>query len=75
MIHESLKEYLEHNGIAEKDLAKKLGVTIAYVSMLKRGLRRPSPEMARKIEAMTGIPFRRLLLGDETGKARSASLK
>jgi transcriptional regulator with XRE-family HTH domain len=65
MIHESLKEYLEHNDMAEKDLAKKLGVSISYVSMLKRGERRPSPELAKKIERVTGIPFRLLLLGNE----------
>jgi transcriptional regulator with XRE-family HTH domain len=71
MIHESLKEYLEHKGMAEKEFAKKLGVSIAYISLLRRGLRRPSAKLARKIEVMTGIPFRRLLLPDEKGKVRN----
>jgi len=71
MIHESLKEYLEHNGIAEKDFARKLGISIAYVSMLKSGRRRPGVDLARKIERLTGIPFRRLLLPDENGKVRN----
>jgi transcriptional regulator with XRE-family HTH domain len=75
MIHESLKEFLEHSGMAEKEFAKKLGVSIAYVSMLKRGQRRPSAKLARKIEAMTGIPFRRLLLPDENNKIRDFVLK
>ena len=74
MIHENLKEYLEHTGISEKDLAGKLGVSNAYVSMLKRGQRRPSARLAQKIEALTGIPFRRLLLGNEATKIRTLSL-
>ena len=62
MIHETLKEYLETGIVSERDLAEKLGVSISYINMLKRGERRPSPELAQKIETITGIPFRSLLL-------------
>jgi transcriptional regulator with XRE-family HTH domain len=75
MIHESLKEYLEHRRIPDKEFAKKLGISIPYVSMLKRGQRRPGVDLARKIERITGIPFRRLLLPDENSKIKNFVLK
>lgn len=65
MIHESIEEYLTSHNMSEAELAEKIGVTQAYVNMLKNGERRPSPELAQKIEAATGIPFRNLLLPGE----------
>lgn len=65
MIHKNLKKYLESGHLSEKELAEKLGVTISHVNMIKRGERRPSPELAKKIEEITGIPFQALLLGDD----------
>lgn len=64
MIHESIEEYLTQNKMSEAELAEKIGVTQAYVNMMKKGERRPSPELAQKIEAVTGIPFKNLLLPD-----------
>jgi transcriptional regulator with XRE-family HTH domain len=61
MIHKNLQEYLNAGTDSEKNLAGKLGVSVSYVNMIKRGTRRPSPELAEKIEKATGIPFRLLL--------------
>ena len=62
MIYENLKEYMENTKVTEKEIAEKLGVSTSYVNLIKNGERRPSPELAEKIEALTGIPFRKLLL-------------
>lgn len=69
MSYKNLKQYLDKGDVTEKDLAERLGVSIAYVNMLKRGERRPSPELAVKIESITGIPFRKLLLANENDAA------
>lgn len=58
MIHENLKEYIDGGAGTEKELARKLGISIAYINMLKHGHRRPAPDLALKIEKLTGIPFR-----------------
>jgi transcriptional regulator with XRE-family HTH domain len=69
MIHENLKEYLENSGVSEKELAEKLDISLSYINMLKNGDRRPSPQLAEKIEAITGIPFRKLLLNGTNNAA------
>lgn len=66
MIHESIREYLEHTGTSERELARRLGVSVSHLNMIKHGDRRPSPELAQKIETLTGIPFRKLLLSKES---------
>lgn len=65
MIYENLKEYMEHLKLKERELAEKLGISISYLNMLKNGQRRPSPELALKIENITGIPLRKLLQIEE----------
>ena len=55
MIHEMLK------GITDKELAARTGCCVANINMIRHGKRRPSPELAAKIEAITGIPLRTLL--------------
>jgi transcriptional regulator with XRE-family HTH domain len=64
MICESITEYLEKTGAKESELAEKVGVSQPHLNMIKKGMRRPSPELAQKIEEITGIPFRKLLLPD-----------
>jgi transcriptional regulator with XRE-family HTH domain len=61
----SIREYLQKTHQTARELAEKVGVSEAYVLMLKAGKRRPSPELAKKLEAVTGIPFRKLLLPSE----------
>ncbi len=67
MIHKTINEYLMHKHMTPKQLAAKLGISESYMSMLRSGRRRPSPELARKIEALTGIPLKNLLF--KTGRA------
>jgi transcriptional regulator with XRE-family HTH domain len=62
MKYKNIQEYLARTGQTEKQLADSIGVSQAFVSMLKRGVTRPSPKLAEKIESVTGIPFRALLL-------------
>ena len=69
MTHKNIKEYLRRTGKSERQLAKMLGITQPYVNMLKNGNRRPRPDLALKIEAVTGIPLRNLLT--KQGKAVS----
>ncbi len=62
MIHKEITHYLKQNRVTAKELATNLGISKSHMSMLRRGTRRPSPELAQKIEAVTGIPFKKLLL-------------
>jgi transcriptional regulator with XRE-family HTH domain len=62
MKYKNIQEYLDRTGKTEKQLADRIGVSQAFVSMLKRGEKRPSPKLAQRIESVTGIPFRALLL-------------
>ena len=63
MVHETLEQYLKNKRGRAKQLATELGITPSYLSMLKKRQRRPSPELAQRLEDLTGVPFRNLLLG------------
>jgi HTH-type transcriptional regulator / antitoxin HigA len=69
MIHKTLREYLERAGTTEKEIAAQLGISTSHLSMIKKGTRRPSPEVALRIETLTGIPFRSLLLAKNKSAA------
>lgn len=43
-------------------MAEILGISQAHLNELKNGKKRPSPELALRIERATGIPFKSLLL-------------
>ena len=62
MIYKPVNDYLINKHMSPKQLAAKLGISESYMSMLRLGRRRPSPDLAQKIEAVTGVPFERLLL-------------
>ena len=62
MIHRTIDGYIRHTRTTGKELADTLGISVSYMSMLRLGQRRPSPELAQRIEKVTGIPFRKLLL-------------
>jgi transcriptional regulator with XRE-family HTH domain len=66
MRYKSISEYLERTGKKQKDLSAQLGISQAFLNEIKSGKKRPSPELAAKIEVLTGIPFRKLLLNKET---------
>jgi transcriptional regulator with XRE-family HTH domain len=65
----SLSEYIEKTKTTETELANQLGISQGFLNEIKNGKKRPSPDLAAKIESVTGIPFRKLLLGDESTAA------
>jgi transcriptional regulator with XRE-family HTH domain len=62
MIRKVISGYLKHTKMTGKQLADGLGISDSYMIMLRFGQRRPSPELAQRIEAAAGIPFKKLLL-------------
>jgi transcriptional regulator with XRE-family HTH domain len=62
MTHKDLDQYITCKNLSSKQLAHKLGISESYMCMLRNGRRRPSPDLAQKIETVTGIPFKKLLL-------------
>ncbi|MBZ5539837.1 MAG: helix-turn-helix domain-containing protein [Acidobacteriia bacterium] len=56
MSSEQLKQARLQLGYNQQQAADRLGVTQAYLSMLERGERNPSPELARKLMHVYGLP-------------------
>ena len=50
----NINDWQEKQQISDAELAKKMGISISYLSRIKRGLRRLSPEKAEHTEAITG---------------------
>ena len=48
-----LEEYLRFNRIKNRELAEKLGVSQAFVNLMLHGKRKPSLDLAKKIEKIT----------------------
>lgn len=59
------RDYLLDNEISQRWLAANVGISTAHMCAIVKGKRHPSPKLAAKIEKITGIPLRRLLLPDE----------
>jgi transcriptional regulator with XRE-family HTH domain len=57
----SLTDWLRETERQQTDLADELGISRAYLSQIIAGLRRPSPEVAARIDAVTGVDARTLL--------------
>lgn len=53
---DSLAEYMKAERVTDEALARRLNVSRVYVNRLRRRLRKPSLELATKLEALTGIP-------------------
>ncbi len=53
-----IAEWMEDNGTNAADLARRLGVSRKHVSLLLRGDASLSPEMALRLERVTGVPAR-----------------
>ena len=70
MIYRNIDEYLDDNDLTPKQLAAKLGISESYMCMLRLGQRRPSPNLAQKMEAETGVPFKKLLLSQAAANRR-----
>ena len=50
----TLREYLFFNSVEQKLFAAQAGISPAMLSRIKTGARRPSAEVAKRIERMTG---------------------
>jgi len=51
-------------GMSDKELGQKVGISRPHASKLRRGVRGITPDMAKRLEAVTGIPAERLIFGD-----------
>jgi len=63
----NLKQYRKLKGWNQQYVADKVGVVMSMISMIEHGKRRPSPQLALKIEDLTGgaVPFRQQLIRDD----------
>lgn len=59
-----LSDWMSNHRETDQTFAPKLGVSRVHVSRLRRGVHKPSPELAVKIEDITGIPAWELLKPD-----------
>lgn len=50
----NLFEWKEKHNLSNIDMAEMFGMDQSYISHIKAGRRRPSPEMAKRIEEATG---------------------
>ena len=60
--YKSIRDYLKGSGKTEAELAQLACISQAHVNMIKNGTRRPTPEVAARLEAITGVSLRTLLL-------------
>lgn len=51
-----LEAWMRLNRETDQSLAPKIGISRVHVSRLRRGVHRPSRELAMKLEAVTAIP-------------------
>lgn len=56
VIEHPLAEFRRNRGLSRAQVAELLGVTVAMVGHIERGVRRLSAEKARDIEAAQGVP-------------------
>jgi transcriptional regulator with XRE-family HTH domain len=61
----SLDAYLEGTKRTQQDLAALLDITQSALSMIMNGHRLPSPDLALRIHAETGVPLETLLRRQE----------
>lgn len=65
MKYETLSQYMEATGEKQQDFADKIGISQPHLNQIISGNKRPSPEVAARIEKLTGVSFRSLLLPGE----------
>lgn len=51
-----LVQFRQSRGLSRADLAALLGLTVAMVGHVERGVRKIRPETARRIERESGVP-------------------
>lgn len=47
--------------LTQRQAAKKLGISQAYLSLIETGMQHPRPQLAKKITDVTGVPLETLL--------------
>ena len=53
---EILKQYRHDQGFTQNAIANKVGISIAFYSMIENNRRRPSAAVARRIAEVLGFP-------------------
>ena len=61
MKYKTVGEYLKANKIRQREFGALIGIHQSHISEMVNGKYRPRPELAAKIEEITGIPLRTLL--------------
>ena len=56
MKNRSISDFLKCSGMRERELAAAVGVRQPMINMIRHGKTRPSPKLAARLEAITGIP-------------------
>jgi transcriptional regulator with XRE-family HTH domain len=49
-------DWIAKKGLTEVETARLVGVSQAQISRIKRGLSKPSPVLAERLQTVTGIP-------------------
>ena len=60
----TLKEYRKLKKWSQGKVSKMLDISVPHISMIENGTRRPSPQLAQKIEIITdgAVPFKAQLI-------------
>lgn len=58
-----LQEWMSRAGETDATMSQKLGVSRVQVSRIRRGICKPSPTTAQKLEAITAIPAADFIFG------------
>lgn len=64
MISKKLKQWRHDSGKTLLEVADAAGTSDATISRIETGKQRPTPELARRLEAVTGIPAESFVMGD-----------
>ena len=65
----NLREARRNKGQNQEEAARRLGVTQAYLSLLERGLRKPSAKLARRLVSEYKLPATVLPVQDELARS------
>lgn len=52
----TLSAYIQENGLTQRALAQKLGISSQFLNQIISGVRRPGVDLTKRIESVTGIP-------------------
>jgi len=62
MQYRTLAAWMAAHNMKDEQMAEKLRLSVSFVNRLRHGHLRPSSETALRIETVTGIPFKDLML-------------